>query len=88
MPLLNVATTVFAPEFNCEERIFTSVAAVFNELPFTVHETVQVGSLATTAKAFEALAAAATRAVDVEGELEVKLQLFCTVKFQAHVVVS
>lgn len=57
-------------------------------LPLRVHETAQDASLGVTAKAFVVPAAAAMRAVAVEGDADTKLQSFCTFKFQEQTAES
>ena len=88
VPLLSVATTVFEPELNCDERIFTTAVVSGKALPFTCHETAQAAALGTTANALAVLVAAGTRVVLVDGDVDVKLQSFCTVKAHEQVVVS
>lgn len=76
VPLSNFASNVLAPELNCEDRTLIRAEVLARAEPFNFHETAQVALLGVTANGVDVAAAAATRAVAVEGEVEVKAQSF------------
>ena len=84
VPLFNVATSVLLPDVNCEEVTLTNAAELPKDVPFNDQETAQLASFTTTAKAVAVEPAEATRTVAVDGDADVTLQLFCTVKFHEH----
>lgn len=85
VPLSSLASTELAPALNCDESRLTMAFDSVKALPLIFHETAQDESLGVTANAFEVAPAAAILVVAVDGEVEVKEQSFCTLRFHEQV---